>query len=293
MFATIGFRTGPGRADWSICCADEDWAQPYLVDTVWLDRQAQAGWADMWRYAAEHFRDQHIVVGYKLMVEPNAAAFHLGIYDPAVFYRDYAGSTYDWNSFFPAIIAAIREVDSQTPILVSADDFSSIEWLPYVNLVTDERTLYYVDQYAPHAYTHQDASAIFSYPGTFDTDFDGDSEVFDLAWLEDHLNGIDAFMAQTGEHVAVEEFGVHRWSPGAVNYLSDEMALFEARNLNYAIWEWTSSWKEYSVEVNDFNVKFGTDSENVNEMDNELLAVLISYWARNTLRPSMVSWEKE
>ncbi|MCL5428215.1 MAG: hypothetical protein M1347_00220 [Chloroflexi bacterium] len=113
LFATMGFRTGPGRADWSICCADEAWALPYLVDSVWENRVEQAAWVEMWRAAAEHFRGHSNVVAYKLMVEPNAAGFHLNIYDPEEFFASYSGSTYDWNSFFPDIITSIREVDPE------------------------------------------------------------------------------------------------------------------------------------------------------------------------------------
>lgn len=290
MFATVGFRTGPGRADWSVCCADEDWAQPWLVDTVWLDRDAQAAWSEMWRAAAEHFVERHNVVSYKLMVEPNAAAFHLGIYDPEPFFSQYAGSTYDWNSFYPDIIAAIREADPSTPILVSADDYSSIAWLPYVAIVDDERTAYFVDQYEPHEYSHQDADVGLAYPGRFDTDFDGELDDIDGDWLRDHLSTVEDFMAETGRQVTVEEYGVRRWSPGAAQYLADEIDIFEELGLNYSIWEWASSWTEYSDSVNAFNYKFGIDSENIVPIENELLDLLEIYWARNTLRPSMVEW---
>jgi hypothetical protein len=214
MFATIGFRTGPGRADWSICCADADWAQPYLVDTVWQDREQQAAWVEMWRATAEHFRGHPNVVAYKLMVEPNAAAFHLNIYDAAEFFNNYGDSNYDWNSWFPEIIAAIREVDDDTPILVSADDYSSVAWLPFVTIVDDEKTAYFVDQDEPHAYTHQGIDDHLGYPGNFDTDYDGVSEEFDFSWLERHMSTVSKFEAANGAHVTVEEYGLARWSPG-------------------------------------------------------------------------------
>jgi hypothetical protein len=290
MFATIGFRTGPGRADWSVCCADEDWAQPWLVDNVWTDRDAQSAWSEMWRTAAAHFGGVHNMVAYKLMVEPNGAAFHLGIYDADEFFSQYAGSTYDWNSFYPDIIDAIREVDTSTPILVSADDYSSIAWLPYVAIVDDGRTAYFVDQYEPHAYSHQDADADIPYPGAFDADFDGELDQVDADWLHAHMSTVADFMAATGRRVTVEEFGVQRWSPGASQYLADEMDLFEELGRNYSIWEWASSWKEYSDSVNAFNYKFGADPANITPVENELLGVLESYWARNTLRPSTVEW---
>jgi hypothetical protein len=290
MFATIGFRTGPGRADWSICCADADWAQPYLVDHVWQDREAQAAWSEMWRAAAEHFADRHNVVAYKLMVEPNAAPFHLNLYDPEEFFSDYSGSTYDWNSFFPAIIAAIREVDTETPILASSDDFSSVDWLPYVTIVDDERTANFVDQYEAHPYTHQERGANLSYPGFFDTDFDGDSETFDLTWMQDYLTTLDRFRAETDRHVTIEEYGLVRYAPGAASYLNDVMTLFEDKGLNYAIWVWETEWQPYTDEVNEFNWRFGIDPNNTQDTPNELQDALVRFWSANTLRPSNVVW---
>lgn len=290
MFATIGFRSGPGRADWSICCADADWAQAYLVDHVWEDREAQAAWSAMWQAAAEHFGGRHNVVAYKLMVEPNAAAFHFDIYDAQTFFATYGGSTYDWNSFFPDIIAAIREVDAETPILVSADDFSSLDWLSYAKLVDDERTTYFVDQYAPHPYTHQAPGEDLSYPGIFDTDYDGDNESFDKAWLEDYLEAVDGFRSETGRQVTIEEYGLVRYAPGAANYLSDVMGLFEDKGVNYAIWLWETKWTPYTNEVNEFNWRFGTDAANTQDVRNDLQDVLVRFWTANHLRPSNVTW---
>lgn len=290
MFATIGFRTGPGRADWSICCADEDWAQPYLVDSVWQNRDEQTAWIEMWRAAAEHFRDHPNVVAYKLMVEPNAAAFHFEIYDPEEFFANYAGSTYDWNSFFPDIIAAIREVDVNMPILVSADDYSSVDWLPYMKVVYDDRTAYFVDQYEPHPYTHQDVGARLTYPGHFDTDFDGQAEDFDLGWLRRHMSIVATFETDAGAQATVEEYGVKRWAPGGASYLNNVMSLFEDLNLNYAIWVWETEWKEYTDEVSDFNWRFGPDPSSLTDVPNELQDVLTSYWELNRLRPSNVHW---
>lgn len=290
MFATIGFRSGPGRADWSICCADADWAQAYLVDHVWEDREAQVAWSAMWQAAAEHFGGRHNVVAYKLMVEPNAAAFHFDIYDAQTFFATYGGSTYDWNSFFPDIIAAIREVDAETPILVSADDFSSLDWLPYAKLVDDERTAYFVDQYAPHPYTHQARGEDLSYPSILDTDYDGDSESFDKAWLEDYLEAVDGFRSETGRQVTIEEYGLVRYAPRAASYLSDVMGLFEDKGVNYAIWLWETKWTPYTNEVNEFNWRFGTNAANTQDVPNDLQDVLVRFWAANHLRPSNVTW---
>jgi hypothetical protein len=104
------------------------------------------------------------------------------------FYPAYAGTLYDWNQLYPRIVQAIREVDPDTPILVSAMGWGSVRWLPFLEPVDDPRTVYMVHQYEPQEqYTHQPYPAANSYPGSFDLNWDGAPDVFDRAWLDGYL----------------------------------------------------------------------------------------------------------
>ena len=246
MFAVISFRTGPGRAKFTFMLEDVgDWFDAsYLNDTVWQDEKAQDTWVEMWRYTAERYRNNPIVVGYDLMVEPNANDVYLGIWDPEVFYDSYKDSLYDWNQFHPRITAAIREVDPNTPILLGGMAYSNVDWLSYLQTSVDTHTVYTVHQYAPHQYTHQWWSDLeITYPGNFDTNWDGVKNQFDRAWLDGLLTTIDTFTASNAVPVAVNEFSVVRWVPGAAAFLDDQMSLFEQRGLNYALWMWEVSWE--------------------------------------------------
>lgn len=289
MFATIGFRSGPGRSEWGLCCDGEDWAQPYLNDSIWEDLETQTAWSAMWGFMAERYKDNPVVVGYLLMVEPNSAAIHFDVYEAGDFFPEYAGTSYDWNSFYPEIVQAIRSVDRQTPILVGGMNFSSVAWLPYLEPVDAERIVYVVDQYAPFVYTHQDEQDGFTYPGNFDLDYDGQADDFGPEWLETLFSPMDEFTKTTGAPITIDEYGVVRWTPDGAAFLDDQMALFEEGGMNYAIWEWASSWDEYNQEVNAFNFRFGPDPTNTQDTPNDLQDILISYWSRNTLRPSNIN----
>ncbi len=155
MFATITFRSGPGRSDFSIYQGQSWFPQSLVNEIVWHSRDAQEGWAAMWRWTAERYRDNPIVVGYDLMCEPNAGEILTRSHNPARFYPAHAGSVADWNVFYPRIIAAIREVDAEVPILVGAMGYSAVAWLPYLEPCDDPRTVYCIHQYAPFRYTHQ------------------------------------------------------------------------------------------------------------------------------------------
>ncbi len=291
MFAVISFRTGPGRAEFSVCCLEDvgDWYdESYLNDGVWQNQAAQDAWVDMWRYTAERYRDNLIVVGYDLMVEPNANEVWLEVWDPEEFHADYEGTLYDWNQLYPRISAAIREVDADTPILIGGMGYSGVAWLPYLQPTGDPRTVYVAHQYAPHQYTHQWWQDLeFEYPDEFDTDWDGEDDQFDRTWLDDLLSMVDDFAATHGVPVAVNEFGVVRWVGGAAEFMDDQMDLFERRGLNHALWVWDPSWGSWTEEVNGFNFRHGPDPHNHTDVAaNDLMDVILKYWGRNTIRPS-------
>jgi len=288
MFASIGFRTGPGRSEFSNWCEDP-WCEDYINDSVWEDQAAQDAWVEMWRYTAERYRDNPIVAGYKLMNEPNAAPVLLDIYDPDEFYADYAGTLYDWNQLYPRIVAGIREVDPNTPILVGGPCWSGVRWFPYLQPVEDPRTVYVVHQYEPQVqYTHQEPDGENTYPGMFDTDWDGEDDRFDRAWLNSLLSSVDTFAATHGVPVAVGEYGVARWVPGGAEYIDDQMALFEQRGMNYALWQWQTSWEPFAEEVHRMNYCLGPDPDNrVEVASSDLIDVIREYWGRNTIRPSI------
>jgi hypothetical protein len=289
LYAVISFRTGPGRAEFSVCCLGDDWLEEsYYNDTVWIDADAQQGWVSMWQYTAARYRDNPIVVGYDLMVEPNANEVLKGEWlGPEAFYKRYGGTLADWNQLHPRITAAIRQGDPFTPILVGGMGYSGVEWLAYIEPSGDELTVYTVHQYEPFVYTHQTEPLIRTYPGSFDGDWDGELERIDRAWLDDLLSPIDAFVAEHGAPVAVNEFGVMRWEPGAAAFMSDEMELFEARGLNYALWEWAGSFEPFVSQVDAFNFRHGPDPNNHTDVESTaLMETIVSHWARNDVRPS-------
>ncbi len=294
MFVTIGFRTGPGRSEYGLCCEGEDWAWGYFNDTMWEDQAAQDAWVEMWRYTAEHYRDNPYVVGYKLMVEPNVAGIFFDIWEPDVFYSRYADTLYDWNQLYPRIVAAIREVDPYTPILVNAEGFSAIGWLPYLIPVDQPRVVYIAHQYNPYEqYTAQEPWLENAYPGFYDIDYDRASDDFDRDWLDDLLSTLDEYSTDHGVPVGVDEFGVVRYAPGNDRYMNDIMGLFEQRGINYSLWEWSTSWKMFVEEVNHFNFRYGPDLDNVTDTPNALQDVIVSYWRLNTIRPSNITWVED
>ena len=301
MFAVISFRTGPGRSEFTFFWDEVgDWFdKSYLNDSMWQDPSAQDAWVEMWSYAAARYSQHPIVVGYDLMVEPNAneVGSHaledaLDVWEPEAFYAEHEGTLYDWNQLYPRITEAIRQVDAETPLLVGGMGYSSVEWLPYLQPTGDPRTVYAVHQYAPYQYTHQHWDEIeCTYPGSCDLDWDGEADdQLDRAWLEALHGAVDDFAETHGVPVAANEFGAVRWVPGAAAFMSDQMEILEQLGMNYALWVWDPAWEPWTEEVNAFNFRHGPDPGNHADVaQTDLQDVIASYWGRNAIRPSSLS----
>lgn len=288
LFAVISFRTGPGRNEFTFLNEEHPGWLGYSLDInfIWTNQAAQDGWVAMWRYAAERYRYNPVVAGYDLMVEPNSNVL-LNLWDPADFYPAYAGSLYDWNQLHPRLSAAIRQVDPGTPILTGALGYSAVPWLAYLQPTADPRTVYTVHHYEPFVYTHQDSPLSLAYPGLFDADGDGFDEPVNQAWLDDFLSTVDTFKTTHQAPVAVNEYGVKRWQPGAAQYMADQMALFEQRGLNHSWWLWETSDVRFSAISDDFNLRFGPDPNHHQEVTgSDLLDVIEQNWQKNSARPN-------
>ena len=132
----------------------------------------------MWRYTAERYRDNPVVVGYDLMCEPNSNEI-LDEWDQDEFQALLMAARSTTGT--PGIRISLRPSARwirETPILVGGNGYSALDWLPYLEPVEAERIVYTFHQYAPFMYTHQEPGEEYTYPGQFDTDYDGQDDVF-------------------------------------------------------------------------------------------------------------------
>lgn len=292
MFAVISFRTGPGRSDFTFY---PDVLPPensdLLVETVWTQQAAQDAWVAMWRHTAQRYAGNPVVVGYDLMVEPNSAGI-LGIYDPAEFADQYAGTLYDWKQLEPRLIAAVRDFDDDTPILLSNNGWSGLYWLNDTYISADPRVVYTAHNYEPFNYSNQWYNPpMLTYPGTFDADGDGNSEAVNKTWQTNwYADTLDVFLQNHDVPVAITELGVTRWSPGASTYLADQISIIESRGLNHAIWMFHANWQPFKEADNAFDFLLGPNPANsANVSSSALLTVIKQSWAKNTIHPFPVT----
>lgn len=265
LYAVIAFRSGPGRNENAISNRD---VTP--LDLIWSVQGAHDAWVAMLRHTAERYGSNPVVVGYDVMVEPNAYALPGNDFaDPIPFYIDKAnmGTLADVNVLHRDATAAIRQVDTETPILLEPDGFANITWLPFLTDTGDARTVYTTHDYTPFEYTHEVTPGA-TYPGSYDVDGDMQNELVNQAFLATFLAAIQAFSDQHGVPVAITEFGVHRTAPNAATYLSDRIGIQDTIG-SWAVW----TWQPLNF-IDPFNMH---DPSAVNE-------VLRTAWASNCTR---------
>ncbi|MDP8219073.1 MAG: endo alpha-1,4 polygalactosaminidase [Candidatus Theseobacter exili] len=297
MFAVISFRTGPGRSEFTFFWdSNGDWFdESYLNDSVWQDSAAQNAWIAMLQYTATRYKDYPVVVGYDLMVEPNSneVGSHplydkIDIWNPEQFYSLYGNTLYDWNQLYPQISTAIRQVDNQTPILIGCMGYSAVDWLQYMQVTGDSRTVYTIHQYEPFSYTHQSAKKRNKrfYPGKCDIDRDGKKETFNKKWIKKTLSPVITFKSTHNVPVSVNEFGLMRWEAGAYKFMYDQIKKFEKNSMNHAVWLWETSWRPYEKEVDAFNFRHGPNPNRHKAVESSKLETIIkTFWNKNVARP--------
>jgi hypothetical protein len=86
----------------------------------------------MCRHTVEHYRGNPVVVGFDPLIEPNSNETKTETYEPDEFHPKYAGSSLDWNVFYPEIVREIRKADKKTPILMESMNYGAVDRLPFL-----------------------------------------------------------------------------------------------------------------------------------------------------------------
>ncbi len=219
FFAGIAFRSGPGRNDLSIV----DSTDPRADHTIWTSQAAQDAWVQQVKFAAERYRSNPIVVAISVMVEPTAYSQHDFI-DPDAFYQQFGGTIEDVNGLYARATAAIRSVDQNTPILLEPEGHGNINWLPFLKITGDTRTVYTPHDYEPFRFTHGGKG---KYP----------SRKNNRTTLEQYLGTADAFGQAKGVPVAITEFGARKIARTASKYIADRIGVQDAIG-NWFVWTW-------------------------------------------------------
>ncbi|WP_314403280.1 glycoside hydrolase family 5 protein [Stenotrophomonas rhizophila] len=221
-------------------------------------RLAQAFWRDLARALHGH----PALVAYNLINEP-APEYGTPLRehaDPAAMRAWYAtvkDGPRDLPRFYTGLIAAVREVDADMPLMLDPGWYAAADALAYWPApLKDPHLLYSVHMYEPYAATsapNQKRATPYRYPavvpfGPGKTQWDAKRVASylqqPLAWADEH--GV------ARSQMVVGEFGCMRRWPDCPAYLEDVLRVLEAQKVHWAFYAFREdAWDGMDYELGD------------------------------------------
>jgi len=213
---------------------DRLWSQPGYTD------QAVRFWRDLAAALADH----PAVAAYNLVNEPvpeRKAPLPLredaGIPERQAWQQAQAGTLRDLPAFYERIIAAIREVDPLTPVMVDAGWYGNPRSLAaWPRRLADDRVLYAFHVYEPYEATsapNMRRETPFRYPGEVR------GEHWDRSVVASRVDAAFDWARAQGlppGRVVAGEFGCMRRWEDCATYLTDVLDAVEARDGHWAFY---------------------------------------------------------
>lgn len=229
-------------------------------DRLWQDKAWWDQAAAFWRDLAAALKDHPAVAAYNLINEPAPEKLgglpeHATLERMKRWYATRQGSSRDLPAFYRHMLAAVREVDSVTPVMVDAGWYAAADAFDYwPNALEDPRVLYSVHMYEPYSATSAPNLARakpFDYPGK--APYAGQQMRWDAsrvaAYLRRPVDWADAHQVPRSRLV-VGEFGCMRRLPGCRQYLEDVLTVLDEQRVHWAFYSFREdSWDGMDYEL--------------------------------------------
>jgi hypothetical protein len=218
---------------------------------MWRDAACQEQDAKFWQDLARSLKHHPAVVAYNIINEPmpeRATTPPLGDSLTDRFGRWYEleakGTPADLNAFYRRIVKAIRKVDRETPIMIDAGQYATVDAFDYLEAISnDAAILYAFHQYEPAAYTNfQQNKGKVVYPSTITSE--DDTRKWDADGIEAYLDCVRKWALQhdvPASRIVAAEFGCNRRCPGVSQYLADNIAAFNQNHWHWAFYSFRES----------------------------------------------------
>jgi aryl-phospho-beta-D-glucosidase BglC (GH1 family) len=196
-----------------------------LGSRIFYDKIYNDYFITVWQKIAKRYKGNPTVWGYDLMNEP--------------IQNKPPSEGMDFMQTQMKVSKTIRRIDKKTAIIFEVEAWDAPSSYLYLSPVPFSNVIYEVHMYQPESYTHQgvfDNKSGITYPGLI-----GNS-LYDKNALRKILQPVRDFQLSYNASIYVGEFSAIRWAPGAAQYLSDCIDIFEEYG-----WNWTyHAFREYN-----------------------------------------------
>lgn len=252
---------------------------------LWQSDEFVKQCASFWHDLASRLEDHPAIVGYDVLNEP-----HLERLRDQQTNGSYQERLYKFNA---AVVQAIREVDSLTPIIVEPSSYADPKALAEMIPLEDSLVIYSIHMYEPYTYTNKKTNdGRFSYPGNI-TDDAGSTVYWDRRKLADYFSAVILFQQKNQippSRILVGEFGANRQSPGVSEYLSDLISIFEENHWQWAVYSFREdTWDGMNYEIGGAKLSWkywqdlekGLSPEVPLDPDNPIFMILRKAWSNS------------
>lgn len=213
--------------------------------------------ADLWVKLATEFKNFTNIWGYDIMNEPYSMSAQM-----------------PWFNIAQAAIDAIRTVDTDTPIIVSGDSFSSsLNWVQFSdnlrNLVDPSDNLIY----QAHLYFDNDCSG--NYDGTYD------EEGANALTGVERARPFVEWLKRYGKRGLVGEYGVPADDSRWLAVLDNLLCYLKSNGVSGTYWSAGLRWGDYALSV---------QPSNNYEVDRPQMGILEKYPSYGTILPGADAW---
>ncbi|MGQ3051141.1 MAG: glycoside hydrolase family 5 protein [Roseateles sp.] len=229
-------------------------------DRLWKDRKFWAQSAAFWRDLAMAVKDHPALAGYNLLNEPTPEMGR-GLDEHAApevrqaWYARHRGTTHDLPAFYAQLITAIREVDSDTPLMLDGGWYAYAWSFNYWTPLKDAKLLYAFHMYEPWNLTSAPQikrQPQLAYPGSKVT-WGGRTLTFDKAAMQRFLGVPFAWAKAHGvpaNRVMAGELGCVRVWTDCGAYLGDVLDTLNAHGAHWAFYSFREDvWEGMDYEI--------------------------------------------
>lgn len=229
-------------------------------DRLWQDKQYWQQSARYWRDLASVLKDHPAIAAYNIINEPapeknSDLAEHAAPALMQAWYQRQQGSARDLPAFYRTIIAAIREVDTSTPIMVDSGWYAGADAFSYwPQKLNDPHVLYSVHMYEPYDATsapNAKRQKPWVYPGK--VPFAGAMQQWDAQRVAAYLALPFSWAKEKGvanHQMVVGEFGCVRTLRGCTEYLEDVLTVLDKQQVHWAFYSFREdSWDGMDYEL--------------------------------------------
>lgn len=224
---------------------------------LWRDFKYHRQAASFWRDLAKALKNHPAIAGYNILNEPCPERANKPFFrdwytlDYPKWYQGVKGTPADLNLFYKTVVHAIREVDSETPIVLDSGFYAN----PYAlqifnpNLFEDRKIIYAIHHYEPSRFLSPKNKGQYKYPGHFPTgelDAPGEEdaqqpyapvEYWDQEKIRSYFQVVIKWMNQyqiSPNRIYMAEFGGNRQAVGVIDYFRDLIQFFNENE-----WHWS------------------------------------------------------